>query len=157
MLPLLSALPLSGFKGCALSKPSSLPSVEARHPCQTSELAHSAIEAMRPISMAQNDLLHGPPQSVHDNHLHVFPLALTFVLRIEYGVLSFNSAFMACQWFEALCSILSTCTNISREPKVEASPGKCSASSTRSPFHISGITTCAASPPPRVLVGCRRL
>lgn len=48
---------------------------------------------MRPISMAQNDLLHGPPQSVHDNHLHVFSLALTFVLRIEYGGLLFNSGF----------------------------------------------------------------
>ncbi|KAL5091377.1 hypothetical protein Trisim1_002988 [Trichoderma cf. simile WF8] len=33
-------------------------------------------------------------------------------------------AFMSCQWFEALCSILPTYTNISREPKVEASPGK---------------------------------
>lgn len=48
-----------------------LPCSEARHPCPTSELADSAIGTMRPISMAQNDLLHGQPQFEHDNLLHV--------------------------------------------------------------------------------------
>ncbi|PTB68325.1 hypothetical protein BBK36DRAFT_1139815 [Trichoderma citrinoviride] len=43
----------------------------ARYPCQTSELAGSAIEAMRPISMALNDLLHGKPQSILGGCLHV--------------------------------------------------------------------------------------
>ncbi|KAL7907215.1 hypothetical protein GGI35DRAFT_83153 [Trichoderma velutinum] len=117
MLPLSPCSASVRFQRLCFVKSFSLPSVEARHPCQTSELAHSAIEAMRPISMAQNDLLHGLPQSVHDNHLHVFPLALTFVLRIEYGVLLFNSAFMSYQWFEALCSILQQAPTSRENPK----------------------------------------
>jgi hypothetical protein len=34
---------------------------------------------MRPISMAQNDLLHGQPQYEHDNRLHALALATTIL------------------------------------------------------------------------------
>lgn len=50
---------------------------ETRHPCQASELAGSAIETMRPISMGRNDLLHGQPQYEYDNRLHAPALATT--------------------------------------------------------------------------------
>jgi hypothetical protein len=48
---------------------------ETRHPCQASDLAGSAIESMRPISMGRNDLLHGQPQYEYDNRLHAPALA----------------------------------------------------------------------------------